>query len=64
MTVAKVFPTACEAIMERRDPALAERMVPALEEGGAFALVGVTHCPGVIAALRSCDFAVSRASDA
>lgn len=50
---ARVFPTFCESIVDRRDPVLFERMTPFLERGGAVAFVGVLHCPGVIRLLRA-----------
>ena len=59
MEVAQAFPTYCEPIVERRDPVLAERMLPALEEGGAVVFVGVTHCRGVIAALQARQYSVA-----
>ena len=59
MAVAQAFPTYCEPIVERRDPVLAERMLPALEEGGAVAFIGVTHCRGVLSVLRERQFAVA-----
>lgn len=59
MAVAQAFPTYCEPIVERRDPVLAERMLPALDEGGAAAFIGVTHCRGVLSLLREQQFAVA-----
>ena len=56
MAAAQAFPTYCEPIVERRDPELAARMLPGLEEGGAAVFVGVSHCRGVIAALRAKGF--------
>ena len=56
---ARVFPTFCESIVDRRDPILAARMVPYLDAGAAVAFVGVIHCPGVIARLRDEGFTVT-----
>lgn len=59
MKTARVFPTFCESIVDRRDPKLFERMSPFLEQGSAVAFVGVLHCRGVIALLRARGFAVA-----
>lgn len=56
IAAARVFPTFCEAVIERRDPLLAERMAPELERGGACVFIGVTHCPGVLSQLRAGGF--------
>jgi hypothetical protein len=55
---AQAFPSYCEPVLGRRDPRLVARMRDALEQGGAVVVVGVAHCPGVIAALREAGFAV------
>jgi uncharacterized protein YbaP (TraB family) len=57
MSAARAFPTFCEAVIERRDPVLAERLLSAVDAGGACAFIGITHVPGVIARLRAsgCD---------
>jgi hypothetical protein len=57
---AQAFPTYCEPIVARRDPILAERMVPWLEEGDVAAFIGISHCPGVLALLRERNFDVNR----
>ncbi len=41
------FPTRCEAILDRRDPVLFERMRVYMERGGAVAFVGVPHVRGI-----------------
>jgi uncharacterized protein YbaP (TraB family) len=56
IAAARAFPTFCDAVIERRDPVLADRMLAALELGGACAFVGVTHCPGVLARLQAAGF--------
>lgn len=55
---AQDFPTYCEPVIGSRDARLAERMAPALEAGGACVLVGVAHCPGVLARLAERGFAL------
>lgn len=55
---ARVFPTFCESIVERRDPVLFGRMIPYLESGGATVLVGVLHLHALIPMLRAAGFAV------
>jgi hypothetical protein len=52
MAAARAFPTCCEAVAGRRDPLLAERLLPAVDAGGACAFIGAMHIPGVIARLR------------
>jgi uncharacterized protein YbaP (TraB family) len=59
IAAARVFPTYCEPVIERRDPLLAERMTPALEAGDACAFVGITHIPGVSARLRARGYEVT-----
>jgi uncharacterized protein YbaP (TraB family) len=63
MAVARTFPSYCEPVIERRDPALAERLLPAFEAGGACAFIGITHIPGVSARLRAagCELTPFRA---
>lgn len=56
VAAAQAFPTYCEPIIERRDPLLAQRMAGELERGGACVVVGVAHCPGVLARLRSLGY--------
>ena len=56
MAAARAFPTYCEPIIERRDPLLAERMAGALERGGACVVIGVAHCPGVLARMRELGY--------
>jgi pheromone shutdown protein TraB len=49
---AQGFPTYCEPVIGRRDAVLAERMAGELDAGGACVIVGVAHCPGVLACLK------------
>jgi len=56
VAAARTFPTYCEPIIERRDPLLAERMAAELERGGACVVIGVAHCRGVLARLRSLGY--------
>lgn len=58
VATARAFPTFCEPIIERRDPILHQRMKPFFERGNAIALVGVTHCPGILGLLRAQGYAV------
>ena len=53
---AEGFPTYCEPVIGRRDAVLAERMASDLEQGGACVVIGVAHCPGVLARLRAGGF--------
>lgn len=55
---AQAFPTYCEPVIGRRDAVLAERMASELERGGACVVIGVAHCPGVLARLRGQGFEV------
>jgi uncharacterized protein len=51
------------ALITRRNRLMAERLLPFLKEGGAFAAVGVGHLPGeegIVALLEQKGFAVSR----
>jgi len=57
---AQAFPTYCEPIIGRRDAVLAERMEPELEAGGACVVIGVAHCPGVLARLAQDGFSSTR----
>lgn len=57
---AQAFPTYCEPIIERRDPLLAERMHGELERGDACVVIGVAHCPGVLARLAQEGFSSTR----
>lgn len=57
---AQAFPTYCEPIIGRRDAVLAERMAPELEAGGACVVIGVAHCPGVLARLAQDGFSSTR----
>ncbi len=59
VATARAFPTFCEPIIDQRDPILHERMSPFFERGNAIALVGVTHCQGIIALLRAQGYAVA-----
>jgi hypothetical protein len=56
VTAARAFPTYCEPIIERRDPLLAERMARELERGEACIVIGVAHCPGVLARLKELGY--------
>jgi hypothetical protein len=56
VAAAQAFPTYCEPIIERRDPLLAARMAEELERGGACVVIGVAHCPGVLARLRQLGY--------
>ncbi len=60
VAAARAFPSFCEAVIDQRDPLLAERMAGELERGDACVFVGVTHCPGVLARLRARGFELSR----
>jgi hypothetical protein len=62
MAAARVFPTYCAPVIEDRDPVLAERLLPALDAGGACAFVGITHIPGVAARLRAAGCEVAALS--
>jgi hypothetical protein len=53
---AQAFPTYCEPIIERRDPLFAERMARELERGQACVVIGVAHCPGVLARLNELGY--------
>src|SRR5438874_410681 len=57
---AQAFPTYCGPIVAQRDPVLAERMAPELDAGGACVIVGVAHCPGVLARLAERGFSVRK----
>ncbi|HSA71440.1 MAG TPA: TraB/GumN family protein [Burkholderiales bacterium] len=56
VAAAQAFPTYCEPIIERRDPLLAERMARELERGQACVVIGVAHCPGVLARLKELGY--------
>jgi hypothetical protein len=58
---ARVFPSFCESVLERRDPVLHERMRPHFERGNAIAFVGILHCPRLIELLRAGGYEVSAA---
>jgi len=58
---ARVFPSYCESVLDRRDPILFERMRPYLERGNAIAFVGILHCPRIIELLRSDGWEVAPA---
>lgn len=59
---ARVFPSYCESVLERRDPVLYERMRPHFERGKAIAFIGILHCPRVIDLLRSDGYEVEPVS--
>lgn len=42
-----VFPTFCKSIIDDRDPIFADRLIPYLEMGDMFIMVGVVHIDGV-----------------
>ena len=56
VAAAQPFPTYCEPIIGRRDPLLAARMAGELERGAACVVIGVAHCPGVLARLRELGY--------
>jgi uncharacterized protein YbaP (TraB family) len=57
---ARVSPSYCESVLDRRDPILCERMRPHLERGDAVAFIGILHCPRVIGLLRVDGFEVAQ----
>jgi hypothetical protein len=57
---AQAFPTYCDPVIGRRDAVLAERMAPELAAGGACVVIGVAHCPGVLARLAQDGFSSTR----
>lgn len=57
--LARTFPTFCDPVIRERDPVLAERMAPYLEQGGAVVCVGILHCRGLIALLKARGYAVT-----
>lgn len=59
---ARVFPSYCESVLDRRDPILHERMRPHLERGNALAFVGILHCPRLIELLRADGYEVAPAN--
>jgi uncharacterized protein YbaP (TraB family) len=58
IAAAQAFPTYCEPVLGRRDAVLAERMASELERGEACVVVGVAHCPGVLARLAHDGFEI------
>jgi hypothetical protein len=62
IAAAQAFPTYCEPVLGRRDVVLAERMAPELEGGGACVVIGVAHCPGVLARLAQEGFTAAQLS--
>ena len=60
---ARVFPSYCESVLDRRDPVLHERMRPHLERGNAIAFIGILHCPRIIDLLRADGFDVVPSSN-
>jgi hypothetical protein len=56
VAAARGFPTYCAPIIEERDPRLVERMMGDLERGDACVVIGVAHCPGVLAQLAQKGF--------
>ncbi|MGH8661999.1 MAG: TraB/GumN family protein, partial [Burkholderiales bacterium] len=59
---ARVFPSFCESVLDRRDPILHDRMRPHFERGNAIAFIGILHCPRIIDLLRADGCEVSPAS--
>jgi uncharacterized protein YbaP (TraB family) len=59
---ARVFPSFCESVLDRRDPILHERMRPHLERGNTIAFVGILHCPRIIGLLRADGYEVTPVS--
>ena len=59
---ARVFPSFCESVLDRRDPVLHERMRPHLQRGNAIAFIGILHCPRIISLLRADGYEVTPAT--
>lgn len=59
---ARVFPSFCESVLDRRDPILHERLRPHFERGDAIAFIGILHCPRLIELLRADGYDVVAAS--
>jgi uncharacterized protein YbaP (TraB family) len=59
---ARVFPSFCESVLDRRDPVLHQRMSPYLSRGNAVVVIGILHCSRVIELLRGDGFEVVPAS--
>ena len=59
---ARVFPSFCESVLDRRDPILHERMRPHFEHGNAIAFVGILHCLRLVDLLRADGYEVVAAS--
>lgn len=59
---ARVFPSYCDSVLDRRDPVLYERMRPHLERGNAIAFMGILHCPRIIELLRADGYEVAPAT--
>jgi len=55
---ARVFPSYCESVLDRRDPVIHERMRPHFERGNTIAFVGILHCPRIIELLRDDGYEV------
>jgi hypothetical protein len=55
---ARVFPSYCESVLDRRDPILHERMRPHLERGNTIVFIGILHCPRIIDLLRADGYEV------
>ncbi len=62
-TTARVFPSYCESVLDRRDPILHERMRPHLECGNVIACMGILHCPRIIELLRADGYEVALATN-
>jgi len=60
---ARLFPSYCESVLDRRDPVLHERMRPHLERGNTIAFIGILHCPRIIELLRADGFDVVPSSN-
>jgi uncharacterized protein YbaP (TraB family) len=56
---ARDFPAYCESVVHKRNPTLYARMRPHLEAGGAFIMIGIVNCPGIVAAARADGYEVS-----
>ncbi|HSD41359.1 MAG TPA: TraB/GumN family protein [Burkholderiales bacterium] len=56
---ARDFPAYCESVVHKRNPTLYARMRPHLEAGGAFIMIGIVNCPGIVAAARADGHEVS-----
>jgi uncharacterized protein YbaP (TraB family) len=56
---ARVFPSFCESVLDRRDPVLHQRMRPHLSRGNAVVVVGILHCARIIELLQADGYEVA-----